>query len=245
MIVAVNLVETRPAEDEGIRNLFAVVVLSGIYSFLMATVMVALDAVDVAMTEASVGAGISTVLLLAALVGAVVMARKVSRRFLREGIQTIAFVRTRLAAELILRGCRDRLGGTSAPLAGAVQAYRGGYLPEERREIGILKAIGWETSDVILMKLWEGMIVSLSSFLLAVILAYLHVFFFSARVFAPVLKGWAVLYPEFKLVPFVDASQVVALPAAADRGRSRCPDGKHRRRCGTGRGNHRRRRPGR
>lgn len=49
------------------RNLFAVVVLAGIYSFLMATVLVALDAVDVAMTEASVGAGISTVLFLAAL----------------------------------------------------------------------------------------------------------------------------------------------------------------------------------
>lgn len=49
------------------RNLFAVVVLSSIYSFLMATVMVGLDAVDVAMTEAAVGAGISTVLLLGAL----------------------------------------------------------------------------------------------------------------------------------------------------------------------------------
>jgi multicomponent Na+:H+ antiporter subunit B len=49
------------------RNLFGVVVLFGIYSFLMATVLVALDAVDVAMTEAAVGAGVSTVLLLAAL----------------------------------------------------------------------------------------------------------------------------------------------------------------------------------
>ena len=49
------------------RNLFAVVVLGGIYSFLMATVLVAMDAVDVAMTEASVGAGISTVLFLGAL----------------------------------------------------------------------------------------------------------------------------------------------------------------------------------
>ena len=49
------------------RNLFAVVILGGVYSFLMATVLVALDAVDVAMTEASVGAGISTVLLLGAL----------------------------------------------------------------------------------------------------------------------------------------------------------------------------------
>ncbi len=49
------------------RNLFAVVVFAGIYSFLMASVLVALDAVDVAMTEASVGAGVSTVLLLGAL----------------------------------------------------------------------------------------------------------------------------------------------------------------------------------
>jgi multicomponent Na+:H+ antiporter subunit B len=49
------------------RNLFAVVVLAGVYSFLMATVLVALDAVDVAMTEAAVGAGISTVLFLGAL----------------------------------------------------------------------------------------------------------------------------------------------------------------------------------
>lgn len=49
------------------RNLFSVIVLSGVYSFLMATVLVALDAVDVAMTEAAVGAGVSTVLLLGAL----------------------------------------------------------------------------------------------------------------------------------------------------------------------------------
>ena len=49
------------------RNLFGVVILTGLYSFLMATVLVAMDAVDVAMTEASVGAGISTVLFLGAL----------------------------------------------------------------------------------------------------------------------------------------------------------------------------------
>jgi multicomponent Na+:H+ antiporter subunit B len=49
------------------RSLFGVVILAGIYSFLMASLLIALDAVDVAMTEASVGAGISTVLLLATL----------------------------------------------------------------------------------------------------------------------------------------------------------------------------------
>ena len=36
-----------------LRSLFAVVILSGIYSFLMASVMIVLDAVDVAMTEAA------------------------------------------------------------------------------------------------------------------------------------------------------------------------------------------------
>ena len=49
------------------RSLFGVVILTSVYSFLMASVMIVLDAVDVAMTEASVGAGISTVLFLATL----------------------------------------------------------------------------------------------------------------------------------------------------------------------------------
>jgi multicomponent Na+:H+ antiporter subunit B len=49
------------------RSLFGVVILTSVYSFLMASVLIVLDAVDVAMTEAAVGAGVSTVLLLATL----------------------------------------------------------------------------------------------------------------------------------------------------------------------------------
>ena len=49
-----------------LRNLVAVVMLLGIYSLLMAAVWVVLDAVDVAFTEAAVGAGITTILMLAA-----------------------------------------------------------------------------------------------------------------------------------------------------------------------------------
>lgn len=49
------------------RSLFGVVILTSIYSFVMASLLIVLDAVDVAMTEASVGAGVSTVLLLATL----------------------------------------------------------------------------------------------------------------------------------------------------------------------------------
>jgi lipoprotein-releasing system permease protein len=86
-----------------------------------------------------------------------------------------------------------------------------GLSAEERKEIGILKAIGWETGDVLLMKFWEGTAVSLSSFLAGVLLAYIHVFFTDVVLFEPVLKGWSTLYPSFKLVPYVSAYQVATL----------------------------------
>lgn len=86
-----------------------------------------------------------------------------------------------------------------------------GLSAEEKKEIGILKAVGWETSDVLLMKFWEGALVSVSSFLTGVLLAYLHVFFTPVVLFEPVLKGWSVLYPQFRLVPFIDPYQVSTL----------------------------------
>ena len=49
------------------RDLFAMAMMAGIYSLLSATLFVVLDAVDVAFTEAAVGAGISTILMLATL----------------------------------------------------------------------------------------------------------------------------------------------------------------------------------
>lgn len=86
-----------------------------------------------------------------------------------------------------------------------------GLSAEERREIGILKAVGWETSDILLMKFWEGTVVSLTSFLVGTILAYVHVFLTSAALFAPVLKGWSTLYPTFRLTPFIDFGQMATL----------------------------------
>lgn len=50
-----------------IRNLFAVIMLFSIFSLLSAGLFVVMDAGDVAFTEAAVGAGISTVLMLATL----------------------------------------------------------------------------------------------------------------------------------------------------------------------------------
>ena len=103
-------------------------------------------------------------------------------------------------------------------LAGAILAFvifawdkASGLSAEERREIGILKAVGWETGDVLRMKFWEGAVISLAAFLLGYLAAYMHVFFFSAGIFTPVLKGWAALYPDFQLSPRVDGLQLATL----------------------------------
>jgi ABC-type lipoprotein release transport system permease subunit len=103
-------------------------------------------------------------------------------------------------------------------LAGAILAFgifawekASGLSAEERREIGILKAVGWETADVIRLKALEGAVVSMAAFLAGYLLAYLHVFHFGAALFEPVLKGWATMYPEFRLTPFVDELQVATL----------------------------------
>lgn len=86
-----------------------------------------------------------------------------------------------------------------------------GLSAEEMREIGILKAVGWDTRDVIAMKLWEGGLVSLGAFLLGTVAAFAHVFFFGAPLFAPILKGWAVIYPDFALAPHVDGLELLTL----------------------------------
>lgn len=50
-----------------LRNLFAVVMLFGLYSLASASLFVVMDAVDVAFTEAAVGAGVATVFMLGTL----------------------------------------------------------------------------------------------------------------------------------------------------------------------------------
>jgi ABC-type lipoprotein release transport system permease subunit len=86
-----------------------------------------------------------------------------------------------------------------------------GLSAEERHEIGILKALGWDTADVLAMKSWEGLAISLTSFLLGTIAAYVHVFLVDAGLFAQVLKGWSVLYVPFPLSPAVSPTDLLAL----------------------------------
>ena len=102
---------------------------------------------------------------------------------------------------------------SAAVLAFGILAFdkASGLSAQERRDIGILKAIGWDTGDIVRMKLWEATLISLTAFLAGFVLAYAHVFFFSAPLLEAVLKGWSVLYPRVLLTPAIDGLQIATL----------------------------------
>jgi len=101
----------------------------------------------------------------------------------------------------------------SALVAFAILAWdkATGISAEEKREIGILKAIGWGTADVLELKFWEGAAISCTAFLLGLNLAILHVYVLHAPLLMPVVKGWSVLFPEFRLTPVVDLYQIFVM----------------------------------
>jgi len=103
------------------------------------------------------------------------------------------------------------LSGAGLALALLAWEKASGLSAEERREIGVLKALGWETADVLRLKAWEGALVSGAAFVAGTSLAYVHVFVLGAPVFAPVLQGWSGLQPTFRLTPVVSPSQLAIL----------------------------------
>ncbi len=113
-----------------LRNLFAVVMLSGIFSLLASVLYVVLDAVDVAFTEAAVGAGISTVLMLGTLALTTSGEKAVARRSM---VPLLAVAATGC---LLLYGTLDmpRYGDPNAPIHHHVAPR---YIEESGREVGV------------------------------------------------------------------------------------------------------------
>ena len=86
-----------------------------------------------------------------------------------------------------------------------------GLSAQELRNIGILKAIGWSTSDVLELKFWEGFVVSSLSFLSGLMAAFIHVFYFGGALFSPIIKGWSVLFPDFRPMLHIDPYKLLVV----------------------------------
>ena len=86
-----------------------------------------------------------------------------------------------------------------------------GLSETERREIGVLKAIGWEVRDVLTARAWESLLVAMVGATLGVLVAYAYVFLAQAPGLAGALYGWSALHPPLRLTPQVDLAQTLAL----------------------------------
>ncbi len=113
-----------------LRNLFAVAMLSGLYSLLAAALFVQLDAVDVAFTEAAVGAGIATVLTLGAL------ALTTSREAIPERVPLLPIFIVLIVGAALVYGSLDMplYGDPSAPAHLHVAPH---YIANSLSETGI------------------------------------------------------------------------------------------------------------
>ena len=86
-----------------------------------------------------------------------------------------------------------------------------GLGPDERKEIAVLKAVGWSTSEVLWAKLFESLLVGASATALGLLLGYAWIFWLGAPGLRPALVGWSVLYPRAALTPAVDFAQLLGI----------------------------------
>lgn len=101
----------------------------------------------------------------------------------RSGLGTVCLL-TALAAFVILAW--DKASGLSQ---------------EEIQEVGILKILGWQTGDLILLRFCESLAVALVAFFCGYLFAWVHVVWFHGALFRPIFLGWSVVRPVFSLVP--------------------------------------------
>ena len=85
-----------------------------------------------------------------------------------------------------------------------------GLNSEEKKEIGILKALGWKIEDVLKQKFYESFIISFSSFLLGITLAMFFVYVLNAPLLQDIFTGYSVLKSSFDL-PFVFNFEIISL----------------------------------
>jgi ABC-type lipoprotein release transport system permease subunit len=85
-----------------------------------------------------------------------------------------------------------------------------GLESEQKREIGILKAIGWKIDDILREKFYESFIISSFAYISGIGLSIAYVYIFDAPVLRKVFEGYSQLKTTFEL-PFIVDIQTLFL----------------------------------
>lgn len=81
----------------------------------------------------------------------------------------------------------------------------------DKKDIAILRSLGWDINKVLLFKIIENLIVFISAFLLGLNLAYIYVFIFDAPILAQLFSGFWNLQQDITFTPNIDLNILVTI----------------------------------
>ena len=81
----------------------------------------------------------------------------------------------------------------------------------DKKEIGILKAVGWSIKDIIKLKIIENFIVGFMAFIIGVIVAYIFVFILNAPILKNIFIGFSNVQNDFILNANIEFSTLITL----------------------------------
>jgi ABC-type lipoprotein release transport system permease subunit len=88
-----------------------------------------------------------------------------------------------------------------------------GLSADERREVATLKAVGWSTRDVLLVRVIESLVIAALATGLGALCAHGYVYVLGAPGLFSALRGWSVLAPALRPTPSGDGASVLAIVA--------------------------------
>lgn len=81
----------------------------------------------------------------------------------------------------------------------------------DKKEIGILKAVGWSIKDIIKLKIIENFIIGFMAFIIGVIVAYIFVFILNAPILKNIFIGFSNVQNDFILNANIEFSTLITL----------------------------------
>ncbi|MFA6741006.1 MAG: ABC transporter permease [Arcobacteraceae bacterium] len=81
----------------------------------------------------------------------------------------------------------------------------------DKKEIGILKAVGWSIKDIIKLKIIENFIVGFMAFIIGIVISYIFVYILNAPILKNIFIGFSNIQNDFILNPNIDLSIIMTL----------------------------------